>query len=169
MSNQPSVVICDAGPIIHLDELGQLALLEDFAAVYVPTQVWNEVTTHRPSALIVAAKQFKKIDVSITPESLFTSVAPSFSLDLGEQAALVLMKEYPEAIFLTDDAAARLAAITLGYQVHGSIGILLRAIRRNQLTKDAVMRLLKELPSRSTLYVRKGLLDEIIVQLERSE
>lgn len=107
--------------------------------------------------------------MAITSGTLFSSIAQSFSLDLGEQAALVLMKKYPEAIFLTDDDAARLAAITLGYQVHGSIGILLRAIRRNQLTKDAVMHLLQELPNRSTLYIRKDLLDEIIAQLERSE
>jgi hypothetical protein len=56
-------------------------------------------------------------------------------------------------IFLTDDAAARLAAMTLGYRVHGSIGILLRAIRRGHRSKDEVITVLRELPVRSTLHV----------------
>lgn len=46
-----SVVVCDAGPLIHLDELGCLDLLRDFAAVQVPDAVWQEVQRHRPSAL----------------------------------------------------------------------------------------------------------------------
>ena len=45
------VVVCDAGPLIHLDELGCLALLSDFARVLVPALVWEEVARHRPSAL----------------------------------------------------------------------------------------------------------------------
>ena len=44
-------VVCDAGPLIHLDELGQLDLLLDFAYVLVPTSVRGEVTRDRPRAL----------------------------------------------------------------------------------------------------------------------
>jgi hypothetical protein len=43
-------VVCDAGPLIHLDELGVLDLLEDFDTVLVPDAVWNEVQRHRPQA-----------------------------------------------------------------------------------------------------------------------
>jgi predicted nucleic acid-binding protein len=78
------------------------------------------------------------------------------------------MQKHPEAIFLTDDAAARLAAVTLGYQVHGSIGILLRAIRRKQLSKSKVLNILRELPKQSSLHIRPGLLHEIIRELEKS-
>jgi hypothetical protein len=44
-------VVCDAGPLIHLDELGCLDLLADFRTVFVPEQVWREVEFHRPGAL----------------------------------------------------------------------------------------------------------------------
>jgi hypothetical protein len=37
------VVVLDAGPLIHLDELAVLSLLEDFAELLVPDEVWNEV------------------------------------------------------------------------------------------------------------------------------
>jgi dTDP-4-dehydrorhamnose 3,5-epimerase-like enzyme len=52
------------------------------------------------------------------------------------------------------------------YQVHGSIGILLRAIRRQQRTSEEVLSLLQGLPSRSILHVRPGLLHEIIARVE---
>jgi predicted nucleic acid-binding protein len=77
---------------------------------------------------------------------------------LGEQAALSLMSDYPQAIFLT--------AVTLGHRIHGTIGILLRAVRRQQRTRQEILVILRNLPSQSTLHIRPGLLQEIIVTLE---
>ena len=51
MSRSTLDIVCDAGPLIHLDELGCLDLLADFQTVLVPEQVWQEVETHRPGAL----------------------------------------------------------------------------------------------------------------------
>ena len=44
-------VVCDAGPPIHLDEVGCLDLLADFRAVLIPVAVWQEIARHRPSLL----------------------------------------------------------------------------------------------------------------------
>jgi hypothetical protein len=49
MANEASsnqLVICDAGPIIHLDEVNCLFLLNDFTRVLIPDAVWNEVKYH---------------------------------------------------------------------------------------------------------------------------
>lgn len=51
MGVSSTVVIADAGPIIHLDELASLDLLADFGKVIVPETVWQEVQRHRPQAL----------------------------------------------------------------------------------------------------------------------
>lgn len=77
------------------------------------------------------------------------------------------MESYPNAWFLTDDAAARLAAEQRGYQVHGTIGILIRSVRRRQRKPEQVLALLRVLPMRSTLHVRPGLLDAIVERLEK--
>ena len=37
----PPLVVCDAGPLIHLDEVGALDLLADFAEILVPEAVWR--------------------------------------------------------------------------------------------------------------------------------
>jgi hypothetical protein len=43
-------VVSDAGPIIHLDELGCLHLMKDFDKVLVPDGVRREVLEHRSIA-----------------------------------------------------------------------------------------------------------------------
>ena len=149
MSEGSIQVICDAGPLIHLDEVECLSLLDDFAEVFVPEQVWQEVSHHRPEALTKASIALTQVKVVIPARSSFQALVKSLSLDLGEQAALTLMQIYPDAILLTDDAAARLAAITLGHQVHGTIGILIRAIRRQQMSKEEILSILQGLPNNS--------------------
>jgi predicted nucleic acid-binding protein len=166
MSRSPLDVVCDAGPLIHLHELGCLDLLADFRAVLVPEQVWREVEHHRPDALKHPGVEIQQVPVIPSEDASFQALVRALVLDLGEQAALSLMALHPDAILLTDDAAARLAAKGLGYQVHGSIGILLRAIRRQQRAPHEVLFLLRDLPSRSTLHIRADLLEEIIARVK---
>lgn len=130
-ADSPPLVVCDAGPLIHLDELGCLDLLTDFPDVLVPDAVWNEVARRRPSALRRREVRLSRVSVA-EPSTELLALAQSFSLAAGEVQALALMAEYPDAILLTDDAAARLAASQLNFEVHGSIGVVVRALRRAQ-------------------------------------
>jgi predicted nucleic acid-binding protein len=169
VTNKASLdVICDAGPLIHLDELGCLDLLADFRSVLVPEQVWQEVERHRASVLKQREVTLQEVSVVVSTEVAFQTLVRAMALAIGEQAALSLMSHHPQAILLTDDAAARVAAVTLGYKVHGSIGILLRAIRRQQRTHNQVLTILRRLPEHSTLRIRLSLLQQIIAELERS-
>jgi hypothetical protein len=43
----PPVVVCNAGPLIDLDELGCFDLLDDFREILVCQTVWSEVARHR--------------------------------------------------------------------------------------------------------------------------
>jgi len=169
MTDTIPVVVCDAGPLIHLDELECLLLLNDFDEIFVPEQVWQEVERHRPQALTRSDFKAQRVKVTITATPAFQTLVHALSLDLGEQAALLLMPSYPQAVYLTDDAAARLAAATLGYRVHGTIGILLRAIRRQQRTRDEVLTILRNIPTQSTLHLREDLLQEVIAKVANQE
>ena len=42
------VAVLDAGPLIHLDELGCLNLLNDLKVLLVPQAVLEEALRHRP-------------------------------------------------------------------------------------------------------------------------
>ena len=76
------------------------------------------------------------------------------------------MERNPAAIFLTDDSAARMVSERMGYKVHGTMGILLRSIRRNQLKPEQVLGLLDCLPQKCSLFIKPSLLDEIKLRVK---
>ena len=159
--------VLDAGPLIHLDELGCLSLLSGFQELLVPVAVWIEVERHRPTALSAGQIPLIKQQAPLPSSALF-GLCEAFNLDLGEQEALAVCPLRPGAILFTDDAAVRLAAKTAGIRAYGTLGILVRAIRRGQLTSSEVVRLLEQIPSRTTLFIRKNLLLEIIEKVRKS-
>lgn len=159
-------VVCDAGPLIHLDEAGCLDLLADFKQVLVPESVWREVARHRPAALAHSGIQLHRIAFAGTCSPELESLSQALLLHAGEKAALHEVQQRTGSWLLTDDTAARLAARSLGVIAHGTIGVLLRAIRRNQRTKREVLDVLHALPRISTLHLKRSLLTEIIRQVE---
>jgi predicted nucleic acid-binding protein len=96
------------------------------------------------------------------PTSRFRALANSLGLDRGEVSALLLCQDLENALLLSDDSAARLAAEALGFAVHGTLGILLRSMRRGLRSKPQVLLMLRSVPRSSTLHVRPALLEEII-------
>lgn len=161
MTDPRLIAVCDAGPLIHLDEVGCLDLLGEFE-VWVSPAVWHEVELHRAQAFSHSGISFHHRVPEQPAQPGLLVLRTTLLLDLGEFEALTLMAEVPQALFLTDDSAARLAAQYLGYRVHGTIGILLRAIRRGLRTPADVIAVLERLPMRSSLHIRPGLLKEII-------
>ena len=145
-SKVPSEAVCDAGPVIHLDELGALDLLSDFSEVYLPEAVRDEIARHRPQTLENEQMNFTCVKVELPDDPVLWAFIRAFSLDKGEQEAIQLARNFPKRILLTDDAAARLVADRLGLQVHGTICILMRAVRRQQRQPDQVLSLLHDLP-----------------------
>ena len=158
-SSVVETVVLDAGPVIHLDEIGCLPLLTDFKRLLLPSAVSQEIEQHR-SVVFKSDVPFEKIDVVIS-ETVHTTCR-LFSLDTGEIEAIGLCSQYPASILLTDDASARLAAKTLDIRAYGTIGVLLRAARRKQLSPGEVIIKLEEIPLKSTLFIKQSLLREII-------
>lgn len=162
-----SILIADAGPIIHLDEIDALGILSAFDVVLVPPIVWQEVKQHRPLALTRSGISFSMASVTSFPSAALSILINGLSLDRGEQEALLLMQQHAEALFATDDAAARFAAIQLGFRVHGTIGLLVRAVRTGHLPAPTVFSLLQQIPARSTLFVRSALLAEMLADFKK--
>jgi len=162
-----TVVVCDAGPIIHLDELGCLHLMRDFEKVLVPDSVQEEVLKHRPVGFEDADVTWIVVPPSFPVEEPVRTMCRIFSLDAGEVAALGILTNQPGSVFLTDDSAARLVATRLGYRVHGTIGVLIRAIRRDLMSPKEAVEALNRIPSESSLYIRLPLLREVISSVTR--
>jgi len=161
------VVVCDAGPLIHLDELDAVDLLADFPRVLVPTIVGGEVERHRPGLLARAPASMTIVAATTNLSGELAAVTRLFALHRGETEALRIALETKADLLLTDDTAARLAAGALSLRVHGTLGLLLRAVRRGLRTADETATLLESLPDRSTLHVGRALLAEVVAQLDR--
>jgi predicted nucleic acid-binding protein len=159
--------VCDAGPLIHIDELGCLDLLADFSPLSIPRLVLAEVVRHRPSFASGAIETARLVAAAASSSELATLVRV-LALDAGEQVALAWCVARPAALLLTDDSAARLAARALGVRAYGTLGVLLRSIRRQQRSRDEVIDLLRSLPNRSTLHVRARLLQQVIDEVEQA-
>jgi predicted nucleic acid-binding protein len=93
-------------------------------------------------------------------------LTPLYTLHSGEQEALHLCVEFGDCLLLTDDTAARLAAKSLGVQAHGTLGLLVRAIRKQSRSKPDVLMLLRDIPMRTSLHIRPALLAEVIANVE---
>jgi predicted nucleic acid-binding protein len=159
-------VVCDAGPLIHLDELGCAGLLDDFEEVLVPSVVWAEVCRHRPSTPRQGIRWREAAATAALPPDVQTLVH-ALNLHEGEREALAVALEQQVKLLLTDDTAARLAARSLGIAAHGTIGVLFRAIRVGHKSGQEIAALLRSLPSRSTLHIRRSLLEEFVQEAER--
>ena len=97
------------------------------------------------------------------------AVGALYALHLGEREALALCVECPNTLMLTDDTAARLAAKTLAIDAHGTLGLLIRAIRRHQMTKVEVLNRLRDIPARTSLHIRPTLLAEVVALVTASD
>ena len=159
------LVVCDTGPLMHLDELDCLDLLDGFGKILIPSTVWAEEAAHRTKLIagnITAADIVESIG---EPSARLLSLADSLELGAGERAAIALMEHVSARLFLCDDAAARLAAESLGFTVHGTIGILIRSIRMRTRTGQQVLELLHDIPRRSSLHISRQLLETVIVEV----
>ena len=161
------LVVCDAGPLIHLDELDSLRLLCDFPSVLVPEVVWAEALRHRPHLFDSPNPSLSRIRPRHPPSPALAALSRLMPLDAGETQALQIAEEYGADLLLTDDTAARLAAREFLLPVHGTLGILLRAIRRGQRSAQEVLDLLRAIPEQSALHIKPSLLLEVIGEIER--
>ncbi len=169
MSESTPLVVCDAGPLIHLDELGCLDLLDDFPLILISPAVEREVEQHRPSALTkLAEHSVRKVAVARPIGPDLVALAKLLPLHAGELEALQVALECEANLFLTDDTAARLAARNLSLTAKGTIGVLVRAIRRKRRSKAEVVQIIQSIPERSTLHVKASLLERVVQEIESS-
>ena len=159
-------MVCDAGPIIHLDELGCLNLMRDFKIVIVPDVVRKEVLKHRKIVFESSDINWTYSSSKYVLEEPYRTMCRVFALDAGEMAALEVLGRDPDLILLTDDAAARLAVTNLGSRVHGTIGVLIRSIRRQLMKPSEVIEILKSVPQVSSLHIRPGILQRVISSVQ---
>lgn len=114
-------IVCDAGPIIHLDELDALDLLDGFGDALIPSAICQEVERHRPTALTRFPFPFERREPQSVGGEPLVAILQRVGLATADQQALLLARETPGSLLLTDDAGIRLVADQLGIAVRAQL------------------------------------------------
>lgn len=144
------LAVADAGPLIHLDEIGFAAALDIFPVVLVPQEVASEIQM-RPRGPGHAALEH----CQIIPAAQGST--PMGSLSVADVAAIGLARER-DGLLLTDDLDLRDMARLAGVPVVGTIGVMVRAGRTGAVPRTAAMAALDALLTDSTLFITPGLI-----------
>ena len=108
------------------------------------------------------------MQVRTKPSAILQTLIVSLGLDRGERDALALLESFAGCLLFCDDAAARLAAESLGFSVHGTIGILVRSIRVGSRTRQDAIDVLRQIPHKSSLHISGQLLETVIAEVEKA-
>lgn len=143
-------LVADTGPLLHLHEAGALHLLPLIGEVHVPEIVLGEARTFVASLPAGALPPWLKVhSLSLESRQRAQTWQQASLLDAGEAAAVGLALELKPDWLLTDDAAARLFAQSMGVEVHGSLGVVLWAAGQRLIPRPEAERLLTGLEQSS--------------------
>ena len=161
-------VVADAGPLIHLSEIGRLSFLRIFDIVHIPDAVWSET---------VELGRVEKDDIGrlaiarrhTLPRPQVTHFRQRRGLDDlqdGECECLFLCQQIGVSHLLTDDLAVRDEAERMGLKPVGSLGVVVRAYRLKRISMAEAKQRLMELYRVSSLFVTRTIVDLAIEQLQ---
>lgn len=161
MGAQALTAVADAGPLIHLYEIGHLDLLGLFDGIHVPDIVWREATGvgRIPPAELTARPLLVRHPLE---EPAWANEADLADLHGGEKSALYLCARLAVPLLLTDDLAAREAAARRGITPVGSVGIVARSHRSGRIGLSEAESALARLYDTSSLFVSRTIVDSAI-------
>lgn len=161
--------VVDAGPFIHLDQIGLLRLLKHLPRLIVPQSVLHEIGQASLSAELTAVVRWPNLTVRAErrpPLRALEALGKHRALDRGELDCLHLALRLRPRVFLTDDLAARRVAERLRLEVHGTVGLIAYAVRSQWLSVAHAEDALKALYHRSSLFITYAIIERAIRYLQ---
>lgn len=154
-------VVSNTGPIIHLSEIFLTAALGIFNLVLIPEEVARELARNK----IIIPKKVVVRPLNAQGKDNTMILMNEHNLDLGEAQAIALALQEKTDYFLTDDLDAREVGRIFNLEVHGTVGIILRAFREKILTKETALEKVRELQTKSSLFITSDLIEYIAKEI----
>ena len=159
-------VVSNTGPLLHLSEANVLPFLSWTGQVSIPRAVDVEMANQNS---LWQTQKPAWIDLEVLTGSYETqalSWQQAGLLEPGEAEAVALAQQINADWLLTDDAAARLFAQSLGIEVHGSLGVVLWAAATGRCNRADAEATLERL-ARSSLWISAGVIAEAKAALNK--
>ncbi len=154
--------VSNTGPIIHLTEISLIHAFDVFSKTLIPEEVEKELGISKTTI----PKKIRTLKILPEFKDRIKILSNQENIDLGEAFAIVLTMQEKADYFLTDDLDARSVAIKYNIEVHGTVGIILRAFREKIIEKKIAIEKISELYHKSSLFITKDLVDEVIKAIE---
>ena len=166
-TGEVTIAVADAGPLIHLTEIGCFPLLHIFDTLHIPDAVWAETVGQTRVAQDDILRLGTVRRHALPPAEVEEFVQEKRFEDLhnGERECLYLCRRIGVSILLTDDLAVREAAKRLNLTPVGSLGIVARAYRLGHISLTDAKRHLTDLYDVSSLFVTRAIVELAIEQL----
>ena len=162
-----SKAVFDTGPFLHLYEIELLNILRLFKSILIIGEVFNELKKNRNlHAEINKIKSIKLLKLNSRYKDMSKLLVEKHNIGLAESCSISLALQEKADVFITDDLDARTAAKNLNLEVHGTVGVILRAFREGIISKEKAISKIKELHEKSSLYITKDLVEWTINQIK---
>ena len=153
------MAVSDSDLLIHLAKLNKLEILNSqFSKIYVSKEIEKET--------VIQGIELKKEDayilkiffgqglmhVETVDEQEIKYIMNKYNIHKGESSILFLAKKFKVSFFLTNETKVRKIARTEGFNVVGTIGIILKSYDLGQLTKEHVNKLFNEIQNNPITY-----------------
>ncbi len=164
-------VVSDSDVIIHLTRLNEMRLLNIlYKTVHIPRYVEYEMVSNQYEEADKITDVIRKgiLKVHETDDKRVKDIMEKYNIHIGEGHVKDLAEELNARIFLSNERKVRLAAKEEGFQVVGSIGILLRGVMENILSMKEVLVLLERLKDKE-FRIHPNVIDSAIDSLGRSK
>lgn len=173
MTDPQGAVVSDSTPLIYLAKIGRLDLLRDvFEKIRIPEAVFHEAVTQGKALNISDAFLIENaigawiIVEQVEPETdaELHFLDTNIKLGSGEKEALKLCRQLNAIYFIADDREARRVSRIMKIKPIGTIGILVKALRQDLITKREALQILDDLVKvgfRISSAVYRRILDEL--------
>jgi hypothetical protein len=161
--------IVNATPLIYLAKLGKLTWINILYPSIITTSYVRDEVLNKDApeyhALLDAFNRWIKIE-EIQKVELLDQLQASHNIEVGEASIILLaIEKAEETMLFIDDKIARTVAKSFGFQVTGTLGIILDAIFNSLITRSEALQLIDQLalhtPFRMSLELYKLITEKI--------
>lgn len=163
--------ITDTGPPLHLHQIGCLHLLRIFKTVIISEQVKKELQGFGTWYSLCNEKGISIEQETVTEDEIIEELNRWKGKELHKTdiSVLILARRIADPLILTDDLKLRKAIESLGREVIGSVGILIKSYKEKMLTKEELRKSVYMLFNDSSLYLSSAFRGSVLKLVEELE
>ncbi len=159
-------VVSDTSPLVYLTRLGHFSWLKEFyGEILIPPAVWAEISQKGHGLPEAQTTELGVQEGWVRVQAPEWRSEKQLDLDPGEEEAIRLAKQLG-ALLIIDESEGRAAAMSLGIQVTGTLGILVEAKARGLI--PSVKAELDRLVAGTTFFLSDDI-RALVLRLSREE